>query len=174
MGLQGREAPMRLYCARGEGRTIDQAAHLGVERIPFDVVVRELEPGEAVERDGYDVVAFRTRHGRNSLGYALVEHERLGRFDPDGVVRYRPPAQGFDMSATYPQRHTNGMTATTVTALLQAAAFSGDPELLAEGLRSGGPGATQGPQRPAAERAGDRISGDQHPGVQRVRRQRRR
>jgi ribonuclease Z len=83
MGLQGREEPMRLYCARGEARVVDQAVHLGVERVPFQVTIRELEPGEKVERDGYDVVAFRTRHGRHSVGYALVEHPRLGRFDPD-------------------------------------------------------------------------------------------
>ncbi len=83
MGLQGREAPMRLYCSRGEGKTVNEAVHLGVERVPFEVSIRELEPDEAVERDGYDIVAYRTRHGRSSLGYALVEHLRLGRFDPE-------------------------------------------------------------------------------------------
>jgi ribonuclease Z len=82
MGLQGREEPMRLYCARGEARLVDEAVRLGVERVPFEVTTRELEPGERVERDGYDVVPFRTLHGRHSLGYALVEHTRLGRFDP--------------------------------------------------------------------------------------------
>ena len=83
MGLQGREEPMRLYAARGSGQLVNEAVHLGVERVPFPVVIRELEPDEIVERDGYDVVPFRTRHGRHSLGYALVEHERLGRFDPE-------------------------------------------------------------------------------------------
>jgi ribonuclease Z len=83
MGLQGRTEPMRLYCARGEGKIVSDAVHLGVERVPFEVVINELEPGQSVERDGYDVVPFRTRHGRHSMGYALVEHPRLGRFDPD-------------------------------------------------------------------------------------------
>ena len=83
MGLQGREEPMNLYCARGERSIVNDAVHLGVERVPFEVRIHELEPGEAVERDDYDIVPFRTRHGRHSLGYALVEHERLGRFDPD-------------------------------------------------------------------------------------------
>lgn len=83
MGLQGREEPMRLYCAKGEAKIVGDAVHLGVERVPFEVAIRELEPGEAVARDGYDIVPFRTRHGRRSLGYALVEHQRLGRFDPD-------------------------------------------------------------------------------------------
>jgi ribonuclease Z len=83
MGLQGREEPMRLFCAAGEGKLVRDVVHLGVERIPFEITIRELEPGESVRRDGYDIVPFGTRHGRRSLGYALVEHERLGRFDPD-------------------------------------------------------------------------------------------
>ena len=82
MGLQGREEAMHLYCARGERKIVDAAVHLGVERVPFPVKIHELKPGQPVERAGYDIVPFRTRHGRHSLGYALVEHERLGRFDP--------------------------------------------------------------------------------------------
>lgn len=73
---------MRLYCARGEGRIVNEAVHLGVERVPFPVEIREVKPGQRVQRDGYDIVPFATRHGRHSLGYALVEHPRLGRFDP--------------------------------------------------------------------------------------------
>jgi ribonuclease Z len=83
MGLQGREEPMHLYCAAGEGEVVDSAVHLGVERVGFPVRIHELEAGERVERAGYDVVPFATRHGRHSLGYALAEHDRLGRFDPD-------------------------------------------------------------------------------------------
>lgn len=83
MGLQGREEAMNLYCAKGEKRTVHEAVHLGVERIGFDVHIHELKPGQAVARDGYEIVPFQTRHGRHSLGYALVERERLGRFDPD-------------------------------------------------------------------------------------------
>ena len=83
MGLQGRTEPMNLYCARGERRIVNEAVHLGVERVSFEIRIHELEPGQAVERGDYDILPFPTRHGRHSLGYALVEHERLGRFDPD-------------------------------------------------------------------------------------------
>lgn len=83
MGLQGRDEPMRLFCARGEAGIVGDAVRLGVERVPFEIDIRELAPGETVTRQGYDIVAFRTRHGRHSLGYALVEHPRLGRFDPE-------------------------------------------------------------------------------------------
>jgi len=83
MALQGREEAMRLFCARGEAGIVRDAVRLGVERVPFEVEIRELSPGEAITREGYDIVPFRTRHGRHSLGFALVEHPRLGRFDPD-------------------------------------------------------------------------------------------
>lgn len=83
MGLQGREEPMRLFGPRGSGSIIEAAVHLGVDRVPFPVHVHELDPGEAVHRDGFDIVAFGTRHGRTSVGYALIEDDRLGRFDPD-------------------------------------------------------------------------------------------
>jgi ribonuclease Z len=36
-----------------------------------------------VERKGYEIATFKTEHGHSSIGYALVERPRLGRFDPD-------------------------------------------------------------------------------------------
>jgi ribonuclease Z len=82
MGLQGREEPMRLWAPEGGAPILHAAVNLGMERMTFPVEVTELPAGTALERDGYDIIAYRTQHGR-SLGYALVEHERLGRFDPE-------------------------------------------------------------------------------------------
>ncbi|HSJ12910.1 MAG TPA: ribonuclease Z [Longimicrobiales bacterium] len=81
MGLQAREEPMRLWAPAGSAGILEQAVNLGVERVPFAVEIRELEPGARVAREGYDVVAFAAQHGRQALGFALVEHDRLGRFD---------------------------------------------------------------------------------------------
>jgi ribonuclease Z len=81
-GLQGREEPIRLHGPLGSSLVLEQAVNLGVERVGFPVEIHEVAPGVALARPEYDVLAFRTRHGRHSLGYALVEHERLGRFDP--------------------------------------------------------------------------------------------
>ncbi|HUP88384.1 MAG TPA: ribonuclease Z [Longimicrobiales bacterium] len=83
MGLQGREEPMHLYGPEGTRDILHEAVHLGVERVPFEIVLHELQPGECVKRDGYDVVAYKTMHGIRALGFALVEHERLGRFHPE-------------------------------------------------------------------------------------------
>jgi len=60
-----------------------------VERVPFEVTVSEVKPGDTIgeegrgKREGYDVHVFATEHGGGSVGYALQEHERLGRFDPE-------------------------------------------------------------------------------------------
>jgi ribonuclease Z len=83
LGLQGRTEPMRLYGPRGAKRILGAAVSLGIERAPFEVEIHELQAGEAVQRAGYRIVAFPTEHGRHSLGYALVEDQRLGRFDPE-------------------------------------------------------------------------------------------
>ena len=83
MGLQGREDPIRLWAPEGSRQILHDAVHLGVERVPFDIEIHELEPDGRVERDGYDIIAYRTKHGARSLGYALAEHDRLGRFNPE-------------------------------------------------------------------------------------------
>lgn len=82
MGLQGRTDPMNLYGPEGAREILHEAVHLGVERVPFDIVIRELAAGTVLNRGDYDITAYRTQHGIRSLGYALIEHERLGRFNP--------------------------------------------------------------------------------------------
>jgi ribonuclease Z len=81
MGLQGREEPIRLWAPRASGEVLQQAVNLGVERVPFAVEIGELDEDQRIVRDGFDVVAYRVQHGTQALGYAVVEHERLGRFD---------------------------------------------------------------------------------------------
>ncbi len=83
MGLQGREEPITLWGPVGSRQILHDAVNLGVERVPFQISIHELEAGDRVEREEYDIVAYRTQHGGRSLGYAVVEHDRLGRFHPD-------------------------------------------------------------------------------------------
>src|SRR6266704_2227714 len=89
LGLQGREDPMRLYGPKGAKKLLTQALQLGVERVPFEVDVVEVKPGMVLreqgagKREGYDICVFGTEHGGGSVGYALKEHERPGRFDVD-------------------------------------------------------------------------------------------
>jgi ribonuclease Z len=45
----------------------------------------ELEPGDVLERGDYRIESFAVDHGVTSIGYALVEEARPGRFDVDAA-----------------------------------------------------------------------------------------
>jgi ribonuclease Z len=83
MGLQGRETVIRLWAPAGSEGILEQAVNIGVERVPFEVQIHGLRPGDAVDRGEYSIIPFRSQHGGASLGYAVTERERLGRFNPD-------------------------------------------------------------------------------------------
>lgn len=83
MGLQGRTAPLTLHGPPGARRALGELVALGMERPKFPVEIVELTPGDVVTRDEFDIVAAPADHKGKCLGYALVEHDRLGRFDPD-------------------------------------------------------------------------------------------
>jgi len=83
MGLQDRSAPVTLYGPKGAQRILGAAISLGIERQKFPVEIVELRPGDRLARDGYAIEVFPTDHRADTVGYALVEEERLGRFHPD-------------------------------------------------------------------------------------------
>ncbi len=83
MGLQDRTAPVTLYGPKGAQRILGAAITLGIERNKFPVEIIEIKPGDHLARDEYEIMVFETEHRADTVGYALVEHTRLGRFDPD-------------------------------------------------------------------------------------------
>jgi ribonuclease Z len=83
MGLQDRSAPVTLYGPRGAQRILGAAMSLGIERNKFPVEVVEIRAGDRLQRDEYDIVVFETEHRADTVGYALAEHTRLGRFHPE-------------------------------------------------------------------------------------------
>jgi ribonuclease Z len=83
MGLQDRTTPVTLYGPRGAQRVLGAAVSLGIERNKFPVEIVEIKPGDRLARDEYDIVVFETEHRADTVGYALAEHLRLGRFNPD-------------------------------------------------------------------------------------------
>ena len=82
--LRAREAPLRLYGPPGLGELMNVLRPV-IGRLTYKVEVQQLTAGDAVERDGYRVHAFATDHRVPSVGYALVEDERPGRFDIDAA-----------------------------------------------------------------------------------------
>jgi ribonuclease Z len=83
MGLQDRTSPVTLFGPRGAQRILGAAISLGIERNKFPVELQEVRPGDRLPRDQYDILVFETEHRADTLGFALVEHPRLGRFNPD-------------------------------------------------------------------------------------------
>ncbi|CAN5359877.1 ribonuclease Z [soil metagenome] len=83
LALQGRTEPMRMYGPRGCEKVLRRALALGSDREEFPVTISECTPGEALKRGAYSIVPFGVRHAGPSLGYALIEDDRLGRFNPD-------------------------------------------------------------------------------------------
>jgi ribonuclease Z len=83
MGLQDRSAPVTLYGPKGAQRILGAAISLGIERNKFPIEIVEIMPGDRLARDDYEIVVFETEHRADTVGYALVEHTRLGRFNPE-------------------------------------------------------------------------------------------
>ena len=84
MALQGRSEPLRLWGPRGAARVLKRAEEFGMDRLSFPVEIMELEAGSRLERKDYAIVPFAVDHrGSRSLGYAIVEEDRKGRFNPD-------------------------------------------------------------------------------------------
>jgi ribonuclease Z len=78
--LRGREAPLTLYGPQGLDELLRSLRRI-FGRLSYEVAVIELSEGAALPREGYRLQTFEVRHGRDALGYALVEDERPGRFD---------------------------------------------------------------------------------------------
>jgi ribonuclease Z len=83
MGLQDRSAPLTLYGPRGAQKVLGAALSLGIERNKFPVEIVEVRPGDRLGRAEYDIIVFPTEHRADTVGYALAEHTRLGRFHPE-------------------------------------------------------------------------------------------
>jgi ribonuclease Z len=78
--LRGREAPITVYGPPGLQRVFKMLAPV-IGRNTYEVRLVELDPHEELARDGYRIAAFEVRHRVLAYGYALIEDERLGRFD---------------------------------------------------------------------------------------------
>ena len=85
--LRERDQPLTVYGPRGLVELMG-VMRIVYGRLPFELSVVELDPAQAVERDGYRITPVPVTHGnREAYGYALVEDERPGEFDPHAAER---------------------------------------------------------------------------------------
>jgi ribonuclease Z len=81
-GLRERDQPLTVYGPRGLRQMMDETRFI-YGRLPYDLNVEELDAGETVYFDCFEVAAIPVSHRSNSAyGYALVEDARPGHLDP--------------------------------------------------------------------------------------------
>ncbi|MGC9221492.1 MAG: ribonuclease Z, partial [Solirubrobacteraceae bacterium] len=79
--LRGRDVPLRLSGPPGLADLIDGVMEFAGDT-SYELYIDELEPGEVLERDGYEIEVVRAAHRGTAFGYVLREQERPGVFDP--------------------------------------------------------------------------------------------
>jgi ribonuclease Z len=84
--LRGRETPITIYGPPGL-RKLFVALKVIFGQLTYPYYLEELRPGTDLDRGDYALVTFPVEHGLHSIGYALVEHPRPGRFDVDAANR---------------------------------------------------------------------------------------
>jgi ribonuclease Z len=79
--LTDRRVPLKVYGPPGLTDLFQVFSPL-LGRLKYTLDLIELAPGEVVEQDEYEVRPFEAKHGSRANGYAIVEADRPGRFDP--------------------------------------------------------------------------------------------
>jgi len=83
LSMLGRTAQLHLYGPRPAERLLEVMLFTGTDVLGFPVEIHEIAPGAVVRRPGAEIHAFATEHRIPSLGYALREDARPGRFHPE-------------------------------------------------------------------------------------------
>jgi ribonuclease Z len=84
--LNGRERPLTVYGPAGLEQLLQMLGGL-VGRVGFGLELVEVEAGDRIDIDGGEIRPFPVEHRVRACGYAIVEAERPGRFDPDAAKR---------------------------------------------------------------------------------------
>jgi ribonuclease Z len=84
--LNGRETPLRIFGPPGlEELFVALRRIMGKVSYPLELI--ELSGSTPVRYDTYEIRPFEVEHRIRAFGYALVEDDRLGRFDPEEASR---------------------------------------------------------------------------------------
>jgi ribonuclease Z len=79
--LRGRSLPLHIYGPRGLMALMTDLRRI-YGKLSYEVHAVELGPADTVDFDGFRIGAYMVVHRTEALGYALVENDRPGRFDP--------------------------------------------------------------------------------------------
>ena len=82
--LRGREAPITIFGPPGLASLFGSLRRI-FGKLTYEYELVELRPGDTLERGEYRIVPFAVAHGVSSVGYALHEDDRPGRFDVEAA-----------------------------------------------------------------------------------------
>ena len=118
--LNERQAPLRILGPPGLRELFDAVRRItGRVRYPIELV--ELGEADPVRHETYAIRPYPVEHRVRAYGYALVEDERPGRFDPDEAERLGV-ASGPDFA-----RLQAGETVTGADGPVESSQVMGDP-----------------------------------------------
>ncbi|WP_440766531.1 ribonuclease Z [Natronorubrum sp. DTA7] len=84
MAFNDREERLAIHAPQGTRRQLKSLVNALSNRPSFPVRIDEVGDGDVAYRaDEYEIRVFETDHDARSVGYALVEDDRKGRFDRD-------------------------------------------------------------------------------------------
>ena len=88
--LRERTAPLALFGPEGIRGVLDSLAPV-IGKLPYPFAAVEVEPGTEIAGDGCRFEAIGTRHRVKSVGWALIEDDRPGRFDVERAAALGVP-----------------------------------------------------------------------------------
>jgi ribonuclease Z len=91
LSFTGRKDPLTIHGPSWVGECIHEIRHLCRFNIKFPIHAVEMGHGSVIRYNGFSVTGFRTEHGMDSLGYALAEDPRPGRFDREQAIALGVP-----------------------------------------------------------------------------------
>ncbi|HVS99248.1 MAG TPA: ribonuclease Z [Solirubrobacterales bacterium] len=121
--LTDREVPLRIYGPPGLKELFAVLRPL-LGRLRYRLELEELRPGEGVDHDDYVVEPYEAAHNVRAHGYALVEDERPGRFDPE-AARAAGVREGPDFARLQRGEEVAGSGGTVTPAQVMGAARPG-------------------------------------------------
>lgn len=112
--LTERGRVLTIYGPRGLGEFIGSLSR-AIGKLSYKLELVELDPDDVIDIDGGEVRAFPVEHSVRAYGYALVEDERPGRFDPEAAKRLGVE-EGPDFAALQRGESVEGSGATVAPA----------------------------------------------------------
>ena len=91
MSFMGRKDPLLIYGPEGTREFTELFKALGYFTLKYEVRGILLKPGDIVEKENYIIKAVKTEHSIPSLGYALIENPRPGRFNREKAIELGIP-----------------------------------------------------------------------------------